>query len=115
MDKGAWWATVHRVAESDVTEQLTFYQEWGLNLFSLTTYTTNAKYGGKSSSKVDLQASLGFCPILYPWDFPGKNTGVGCHFLPQGIFPTQGQNSYLLYWQADSLPLSHQRSLQIDF
>ena len=27
-----------------------------------------------------------------PWDFPGKNTGVGCHFLLQGIFPTQGLN-----------------------
>ena len=26
------------------------------------------------------------------WDFPGKNTGVGCHFLLQGIFPTQGSN-----------------------
>ena len=25
-----------------------------------------------------------------PWDFPGKSTGVGCHFLLQGIFPTQG-------------------------
>ena len=25
-------------------------------------------------------------------DFPGKNTGVGCHFLLQGIFPTQGSN-----------------------
>ena len=24
------------------------------------------------------------------WDFPGKNTGVGCHSLLQGIFPTQG-------------------------
>ena len=24
--------------------------------------------------------------------FPGKNTGVGCHFLLQGIFPTQGSN-----------------------
>ena len=23
---------------------------------------------------------------------PGKNTGVGCHVLPQGIFPTQGSN-----------------------
>ena len=28
--------------------------------------------------------------LLYPWDFPGKNTGVSCHFLLQGIFPTQG-------------------------
>ena len=27
---------------------------------------------------------------LRPWDFPGKNTGVGCHFLLQGIFLTQG-------------------------
>ena len=27
---------------------------------------------------------------LCPWDFPGKNTEVGCHFLLQGIFPTQG-------------------------
>ena len=27
-----------------------------------------------------------------PWDFPRKNTGVGCHFLLQGIFPTQGSN-----------------------
>ena len=39
--------------------------------------------------------------------FPGKNTGVGCHFLLQGIFPTQGSNPGLLLWQADSLLLSH--------
>ena len=30
--------------------------------------------------------------LLLPWDSPGKNTGVGCHFLLQGIFPTQGLN-----------------------
>ena len=29
-------------------------------------------------------------------DSPGKNTGVGCHFLLQGIFPTQGSNPHLL-------------------
>ena len=28
-----------------------------------------------------------------PWNFPGKNTGVGCHLLLQGIFPTQGPAS----------------------
>ena len=28
--------------------------------------------------------------LLCPWDSPGKNIGVGCHFLLQGIFPTQG-------------------------
>ena len=42
-----------------------------------------------------------------PWGFPGENTGVGCHVLLQGIFLTQGSNSCLLYWQVDSLPLSH--------
>ena len=31
--------------------------------------------------------------LLRPWDFLGKSTGVGCHFLLQGIFPTQGSNS----------------------
>ena len=39
-------------------------------------------------------------------DFPGKNTGVGCHSLLQGIFPTQGSNLRLLQWRADPLPLS---------
>ena len=35
-------------------------------------------------------------------DSPGKNTGVGCHALLQGIFPTQGLNS--LHWKVGSLP-----------
>ena len=34
--------------------------------------------------------------LLCPWDFLSKNTGVGCHFLLQGIFPAQGSNLYLL-------------------
>ena len=42
------------------------------------------------------------CPILCnpmdcsPWYFPGKNTGVGCHFILRGIFLTQGLNPRLL-------------------
>ena len=42
-------------------------------------------------------------------NFPGKNTGMGCHFLLQEIFPTQGSNLHLfslLHWQEDSLPLA---------
>ena len=50
------------------------------------------------------------CQAPCPWNFPGKNTGVGCHFLLQGIFPDQRLNLTLLHWQADSLPLSHQGS-----
>ena len=45
--------------------------------------------------------------LLCPWNFPGKNTGVGCHFLPQGIFLAQGLNPQLLHWQVGSLPLCH--------
>ena len=41
--------------------------------------------------------------LLCPWDPPGKNTGGGCHFLIQGIFPTQELNPGLAL-QADSLP-----------
>ena len=48
--------------------------------------------------------------LLCPWDFPGKNIGVGCQFLLQGIFPTQGLKTHLLPWQADSSPQSHQGS-----
>ena len=43
--------------------------------------------------------------LLRPWDSPGKNPGVGCHFLLQGVFLAQGLNPGLLHWQADSLPL----------
>ena len=48
--------------------------------------------------------------LLCPWDFPGKNTGVGCHFLLQGIFLTQESNPRLLcllHQQTDSLPRRH--------
>ena len=69
---------------------------------------------------VDCAKSLQSCPTLcssidcnptgssVPGITPDKNTGVGCHVLLQGIFPTQGSNMCLLcllHWQADSLPL----------
>ena len=62
-------------------------------------------------SASDCLQPLGLSPtrLLCPRDFPGKNTGVGCHFLLQGIFPTQGSMHFLrlLHWRAHSLPLSH--------
>ena len=42
--------------------------------------------------------------LLCPWNSPGKNTEAGCHFLLQGIFPTQGSNARLLYWQVGFFP-----------
>ena len=44
--------------------------------------------------------------LLCSWNLSPKNTGVGCHFLLQGIFPTQGSNLLLLRWQADSFTTS---------
>ena len=45
---------------------------------------------------------------LCPWDFPGKRTGVGCHFLLQGIFMTQGSNPSLPHRRQTLNRLSHQ-------
>ena len=48
--------------------------------------------------------------ILCPWNSPGKNTGVGCNFVLQEIFPTQGLNSGLLHCRQILYHLSHQGS-----
>ena len=73
--------------------------------------TLNCRSVTKSS--LTLQGPHGLQParLLCPWDFPGKNTGVGCHFRLQGIFLTQGSNRHLLHWQADSLLLSQEAPL----
>ena len=47
--------------------------------------------------------------LLCSWNSPGKDTGVCCHALPQGIFLTRGWNLHLLcflHWQAGYLPLA---------
>ena len=48
--------------------------------------------------------------LLCPWDSPGQNTRVGCHFLLQGIFQTQGSNPDLLHCRQIVYCLSHQGS-----
>ena len=47
-------------------------------------------------------------PGSLPMEFPGKDTEAGCHFLLQGILPTQGWHQrlwHLLHWQAGCLPM----------
>ena len=58
---------------------------------------------------------LGLSParLLCPWDSPGKNTGVGCHFLFQEIFVTWDQTCVSCL-AVDSLPLSHLGSFPSD-
>ena len=46
--------------------------------------------------------------LLCPWNSPGKSTGVGCHFLLQGIFPTQRSNPGLPHCRQTVYHLSHQ-------
>ena len=45
--------------------------------------------------------------LLCPWDFPGKSTGVDCHFLLQGIFLTQELNPGLPHCRQTFYHLSH--------
>ena len=49
--------------------------------------------------------------FLYPWDFPGKDIGMGCHFLLQGIFLTQGSNPGLLHYRQILYHLNYEGQL----
>ena len=56
----------------------------------------SVQFSGSVMSDSFQPYGLQLAKLLYPWKFPGKNTGVGCHFLLQGIFLTQGSNPCLL-------------------
>ena len=68
-----------------------------------------ARVGAESLSRVRLFCDPVDCSparLLCPGDSPGKNIGVGCHALLQGIFPTRRSNPRLLRllpWQAGLL------------
>ena len=97
-DGEAWWAAVYGVAQS----------------------RTRLKRLSSSSSSSSQSRPILCNPMdCSPPDFsehgifPSKDTGVGCHFLLQGIFQIQGSNPHLpclLHWQMDSLPLRHLES-----
>ena len=53
------------------------------------------------------------CPAPLSMGSPGKNTAVGCHFLLQGVFPTQGSNPGLPHCRQILYHLSHQGSPSI--
>ena len=48
--------------------------------------------------------------LLCAWNSPGKNTGAGCHFLFQQIFPTKGSNPGLLHYRQILYHLSHREA-----
>ena len=69
------------------------------------------QYNGGLAAEYDSLGPHGLKPTkpFCPWDFPGKNPGVGCHFLLQGI-PTQVLNLGLLHCRWILYQLSHQGS-----
>ena len=87
-------------------DTLVFWDFLSIAILIDTNQASNFSWNKKNSLIFKPQISY----LLSPWNFPGKNTGVGCHFLLQRIFPTQRSNLYLMYllhWQAHSLPLHH--------
>ena len=105
MDREAWRAAVHVVTKSQ-----TQLRDW-----------TELNCGKDSLSSVVAQSCPTLCNSMdcclpgssVYGDSPGKNTGMDCHSLLQGIFPTQGLNPGLLHCRWNLYHLSHQGSPHI--
>ena len=97
-DRGNLWVTVHGVTESDTTEQLNthicVYYIYVCAVLCLVTQSCPTLCNSMDSSPPGSSVH---------GDSPGKHTGVGCHTLLQGIFPTQEIEPRSLSLQADSL------------
>ena len=93
MDREVWRASVHGVAKSR-----TRLSSW-----------TELKWSHSVMSDSFWPHGLWPTRFLHPWDFPG-NTIVGCHFLLQEIFLTQGLNPGLPHCRQTLYCLSHQGS-----
>ena len=88
MDRGTWWATVLGVSKSQTRLSRCWMMEKPSHqflFFSIFHLFIHFWLPVSSLQHMDFSSCC-------PWDFSGKGTRVGCHFLRQGIFPTQGPN-----------------------
>ena len=98
MDRGAWWAAVHGVAESWTRLSDLAWARWCVCSVGSDSLRPHALWPAR---------------LLSPWDFPGKNTGVGCHFLLRGSSQPRDwtHNSYVFCIAGRFfIPLSHPES-----
>ena len=90
MDRGAWWAAVQGVAESR-TRLKRLSSSCSMQLWESMVVVFSSSFVSDSLWPFELEPTRLFCQ----WDSLGKNIGVGCHFLLQGIFPIQGSKPWL--------------------
>ena len=112
-----------RLVSSDSNDSEVLKNQWKKNFTSVHGISQAKRLAAAAAAAKSLQSCPTLCDphrrqptrLCCPWDSPGKNTGVGCHFLLQGIFPTQGLDPGIEptspAWQVDSLSLSHLGSL----
>ena len=95
-----WWLGIQQ-KQLHFSHAVVFKPELTINSFGCylvaKSYLTPLWYHGLYATRL----------LLCQWDFPAKNSRVGCHFILYGFFPTQGSNTYLLHYWRDCLPLSH--------
>ena len=106
----------HRCQKQGCPVALTKILELSSPLLSLTPHIQSISKSSSCTFKTHTDShrfSLCVCLTLWllcPWDFPNKDTGVSCHFLLQGIFPTQRSNPGLLHCRLILYQLSYKES-----
>ena len=107
-DGGVWWAAVYGVGQSQTRlKWLTVqYSPRSKLICPMSSLVVPGPLSEGAQSSPTLCDPMD-CSLQGSSHFPGKNTGVGCHFLFQEIFPSQGLNPGLPHCRQTLYHLSH--------